>query len=508
MKLSELLLSAGYTPGAELTDCEITEIVTDSRRATYNSMFICLSGSEGDGHSHTREALLKGAACVVIERGVPNDLPPTRKRVSVITCDSTREAAARLYSAWYGHPSRRMKLIAVTGTNGKTSVSVMLKAIFEAAFYKCGIIGTVACYSGKRQIFAEPDDPLANMTTPDPKQLYRMLAFMAADRVDCVFIEASSHALKLRKLDAIEFDCGVFTNIGADHMDFHKTAEDYLASKLRILRLCKKALVNADSAYAGRIWKEAEKRCSVKSYSADGRAADFVAEDPACNGAGGICYTLRSKNTVMRVESPIPGEFTVDNTLCAASCALMMGISHHAVQSALSSLSGVEGRVERIKSCVPVNFSVYIDYAHTPDALEKLLRSFNGMKRGKNGEKHGRTVLVFGCGGDRDRTKRPEMGRIASLLADRCIITSDNSRGEKTEDIISDIMSGFDTDRDHAVIPDRREAIENAIREAHGGDIIILAGKGHEKYEIDQSGRHEFDEKNIVLEAINKYYGR
>ena len=501
MKLSELLKISGIEPENPIEDGEITEIVTDSRRAGYGSMFVCLSGNSDDGHAHITEALMRGATCVVAQKGMPSDLPVRHNRINLILCDNTRSAVSKLYSAWYGEPAKKLKIIAVTGTNGKTSVAVMLKAIFEAAYYKCGVVGTVACYSGKRRIFAAPDDPLANMTTPDPHQLYRMLAFMAADKVDYVFMEASSHALKLNKLDAIEFECGIFTNLTPDHLDFHLTMEDYLASKLSLFTLCKRGLVNEDSEYFGTILSECGEYCDIRSYSQRINTADFYAEDVINDRADGIKYTLRSKNTVMKIQSPIPGSFTVDNTLCAASCALMLGVPTAAIQSGLRSLSGVEGRVEKIKTDFSIDFSVFIDYAHTPDALERLLKSFGGMRR--HGE---RIVLLFGCGGDRDKTKRREMGRIASEYADRCIITSDNSRGESVSNIINDIMSGFDKSRPHDVIESRAAAIDSVIRTAQKGDIIILAGKGHEKYEIDKSGRHEFDERNIALQAIKKYY--
>lgn len=500
MKLSELLYAAGLAPESPFSDCEITEVVTDSRRAGYGCLFVCLSGTVADGHAYVKQALIKGASCVVVESGIPADLPPYHNKVNIVYCSNTRLAAAKLYSAWYGDPAKKLRLIAVTGTNGKTSVTVMLKAIFEAAYYKCGIIGTVACYSGRRRILASPDDPLANMTTPDPRQLYRMLAFMAADRVDYVFIEASSHALKLYKLDAIEFECGIFTNLTTDHLDFHGTMEDYLASKLRLFNLCKCGLINADSPYFESVKREAEKHCSIKSFSALGRGADFRVEDLSYNGANGINYTLISKNTVVKIKSPIPGEFTVDNTLCAASCALMMGIPATTIRAGIGSLFGVDGRVERLKTGCDAKFSIFIDYAHTPDALERLLQSFRGMLRGD-----GRLILLFGCGGDRDRTKRAAMGRIASRLADRCIITSDNSRSEQAKNIIADIMSGFDRECPFDIVEDRRLAIELAVKTAREGDIIILAGKGHEGYEIDQMGRHEFNEKIIAVEAVKKY---
>lgn len=501
MRLSKLVEKAGLASECNFSDTEITDIVTNSREATYGCMFVCLSGRSEDGHRHIVEALLKGASAVVIEFGVPNDLPDTHQSVNIIVCDNTRLAAARLYSAWYGDPAQKLKMIAVTGTNGKTSVTFMLKAIFEAALFKCGIIGTVACYSGHKRIFAAPDDPLANMTTPDPRQLYRMLAYMVADNVDYVFIEASSHALKLFKLDAIEFECGIFTNLTVDHLDFHKTMDDYYLSKARLFSLCKKALINADDAFFERLRSDIIDKCEISTYSVKENRSDFEAQNIINFGTEGINYVLKSQNTVMRVTSPIPGMFTVANTLCASACAILCGIPPSVIQSALRSLLGIDGRMERVKLCHGTDFSMFIDYAHTPDALEGVLKTVRGFRRDNE-----RIVLVFGCGGDRDHSKRPIMGRIASEMADFSIITADNSRNEETSDIISEIMSGFDKRAEYVIIEDRRAAIEYAIQNAKSGDVIILAGKGHEKYEIDKNGRHEFDERKIAVELAEKYY--
>ena len=503
MKLFKLLTEAGIVPDCEIKDEEITEIVTDSRKACLGCMFICLSGGRSDGHRYILEAMLRGAVAVVVQTGTEIPVPEHCPYVNIIGCENTRRAAAMLYSAWYGHPSRRMKVIGVTGTNGKTTVTHMLRSVFEAALYKCGVIGTVYCSSGDRQIFAQPGDPLANMTTPDPRELYRLLAYMAADKVDYVFMEVSSHALALCKVDAITFDSAVFTNLSPEHLDFHGDMENYALSKAKLFSLAERSVINSDDGHANLMEKASAGR--VYRYSAGknrDRPADFYAENIVNSRAGGINYTLRSKNTIMKVKSPIPGAFNVDNTLCAAACGLLHGIAPSVICEAMGVMRGVEGRMERVRLCGHADFSVFVDYAHTPDALENLLITAGELK----GEE-GRIVLVFGCGGDRDRSKRPQMGSIASKYADLAVITSDNSRSEDPLEIISQIESGLLPDGcPHLSIESRREAIEYVIKNARSGDVILLAGKGHEKYEIDRFGRHELDEKKIAAEMAEKYH--
>lgn len=502
MRLSKLLEEAGISANDNILDAEITEIVTDSRRASFGCMFICLSGGTSDGHLYIRDAMLRGAVAVIVDKGTNAELPEANPYVNVIEHENTRRAAAMLYSAWYGHPARKLKIVGVTGTNGKTSVTHLLRTVFEAALYKCGVIGTVYCSSGERRIYARPDDPLANMTTPDPCQLYRLLAFMAADKVDYVFMEVSSHALKLCKADAIEFDTAIFTNLSPEHLDFHKTMEDYAESKAKLFRMARQSLINGDDESAHHMESEASGKVYKYSVRPNGFVNDFYAERVINNGLRGINYTLRSKNTIMKLSSPIPSDFTAYNTLCVAACALLHGIAPYVICNALSGEMGVDGRMEKIKINENADISVFIDYAHTPDALENLLRSVNRFK----GEGQ-RTVLLFGCGGNRDKTKRPAMGRIASELADLVIVTSDNSRGESADAIISDIVGGFSENGcPYEIIIDRREAIEFAIKNARHSDVILLAGKGHEKYEIDSTGKKDFDEKKIVVELIEKYY--
>jgi UDP-N-acetylmuramoyl-L-alanyl-D-glutamate--2,6-diaminopimelate ligase len=496
MRLKELLDRAGIFDTRDIPDILISEIVTNSTKADRGSLFVCLEGAKNDGHRHVREALMLGAVAVVVQYGTKVEMPPCCENTVFIYCENTRRAAAKLYNAWYGCPTENLKIIAVTGTNGKTSTVTILKRIFESAFYKCGIIGTVECVSGEHRLSANPDSPLANMTTPDPKELYRTLAFMAADGVEYVFMEASSHALKLSKLDAIEFDTAIFTNLTPEHLDFHDNMEDYKESKAKLFSMSRTALINADDPSGKYMISHAKGK--VYTYSPKGEFAFFRAENVNVDGKG-IAYTLVSKNWIMKIKSPLSGGFNVDNTLAAVSCALICGISPATVSEALRSMPGVTGRMEKIDLGVDADFSVYIDYAHTPDALKNLMLSAKEMSSATS-----RLVLLFGCGGDRDKTKRAVMGKIASSMASMTIITSDNSRGEKKESIIEDIMQGFDNTRDHVVIPDRREAIEFAIMNARAGDVILLAGKGHEKYEIDTDGKHPFDERQIVRNALKK----
>ena len=508
MRLCELLKNTKMFGAEDHPDVEISEITTNSLKAGKGSMFICLEGSKADGHRYIKEALINGAVAVVVQRGNRFERPSFCESIIFIECDNTRRAAAELYNSWYGCPSEKLKIIAVTGTNGKTSVTFILKAIFEAALYRCGIIGTVECLSGKRRVFANPDSELANLTTPDPKELYRTLALMAAEGVDYVFMEASSHALKLSKLDALKFDTAIFTNLTPDHLDFHLTMEDYRESKAKLFSMCKTAILNADDD-ACEYMKD---RCvgQIYTYSGKGNPADFMARnaelfkitEKTSDSSAGIRYDLASKKAYMRVQSSLRGIFNIDNTLAAASCALLHGISPAIISESLASMGGVNGRMQKIKLPQGADFSVYVDYAHTPDAVDNLLKSARSMCA------DGRLILLFGCGGDRDRSKRAVMGRIASQKADFVVITSDNSRGEDKNAIIEDIMSGFDRKTPHKIIVDRKEAIEFVVNNASSGDVILLAGKGHEKYEIDDHGKREFDECRIVAEAAKKRFER
>ena len=494
MLLLDLLRSAGvYYRACGDENINIDQISSDSRSVGGNTLFVCIRGRNHDGHSHVKEAIANGAVAIIAEDEL-QDLP---SRVTAIYTHDTRAALARLWDAYYGHPARDMKLIAVTGTNGKTTVSFMLDAIFSAALSKCGLIGTVYCRTPKRLL----QIPKGDMTTPDPEVLYRVLAEMKCDGAEYVFIEASSHALALGRLEPLNFEAAIFTNLTPEHLDFHLNLDNYFLAKASLLEKCKCAYINLDDSHASRYRAYARAmgcRAKLKFFSASGREeADYRADKMHLNGVNGISYTYRSSNTVCDIRSPIPGRFTVDNTLAAAAVAFDFGISAGCVAEALAGFGGAPGRLKRVKIPSGYAASVYIDYAHTPDALENILTAAKGFL-----PKSSRLILVFGCGGDRDRLKRPQMGRIATGIADFTIITSDNSRSELPEDVIADILSGIDIASEHAVIVSRSDAIKYAVRNAKDGDIILLCGKGHEKYEIGIGGRREFDEARIVENTV------
>lgn len=485
---------------------EITGIASDSGDVEAGNLFVCLRGTKNDGHRYIRAAVENGALAVLTEEGSSFDFDfESAPAVLHLSTENTRRALSFLFNSWYGDPAKNMKLVAVTGTNGKTSLTFMLRAIFGAALVKTGLIGTVVCYSGDRKLESSSSKSTSNMTTPDPRDLYRILSVMAEDGDEVVFLEASSHALALDKLAPLHFAAAVFTNLTPEHLDFHGDMLSYLAAKKKLFSMCDLAVINADDKYACEIRHAAEDGgCSKIRLCTcnDSKRTDYLAADTVNLGVDGIEYLLSSVCHVFKVKSPIPGRFTVMNTLEAAACALEMGISPQNVQDALRHMGGIDGRFERVKLCPGADFSIFIDYAHTPDALENLLLTVRGFRR--SGE---RIVLLFGCGGDRDRGKRAVMGRIASELADFVIVTSDNSRSEEPADIISDIMVGFDYSRAHAiVIENRAEAIDYAVRNALSGDIILLAGKGHEAYEIDKNGKRPFSEKKIAQESARKYY--
>jgi len=525
MNLEKLLSDAGIEYRAVgPTDIEISAIVSDSRRVCNNCLFLCIRGIKNDSHRYIGDVCAAGAAAVAVEDDGEHALPHTPAGVTIIYTKDTRAALARLWYARYElRTAGRMRLVAVTGTNGKTTVSYMLRSIFGAAMHRCGIIGTVRCETPLAVLDTRgdarfrPDDENANMTTPDPGQLYRMLAAMRDDGAEYVFMEATSHALALRKLEPLHFAAAVITNLTPEHLDFHGTMEDYFLAKARILRQSDVAVINADDPWCERFVAYAEENgcpCAVngkmilcsagRPLFKSTRCECFTAENVRDLGSEGISYTLCTPHGIRAIRCPTPGTFTVMNSLEAAACAITLGVSGGFVADALAASSGTPGRLERVRLGAGFPASVFIDYAHTPDALENLLRTARGILDARaacRGVHEGRLVLVFGCGGDRDRRKRPEMGRIASRMADYTYITSDNSRTEDPEEIIKEIMSGFDPSAPHETVTDRRTAIRRAVISAERGDIILLAGKGHEQYEIDASGRHEFREADIVRAA-------
>ncbi len=493
MKLKLLCDAASIDCPEVYFDWEIEDISTDSRTTKPNAIFVCLRGTQFDSHNYIKDAIQNGAVCVLTDRD--HLKTEAKEGVAFLECDDPRAALAYLWNAWYGFPCRDLKMIGITGTNGKTSVAHMLCTILRTAWHSCGIIGTVGCETEKGSIPTALDAGLSNLTTPDPKDLYRIFAQMREEGVEYVVMEVSSHALALQKLAPVLFEAAVFTNLTPEHLDFHKTMEAYADAKASLFQKTKLAVCNADSPYCERILRDAT--CRSILCTAKEKNADYSVDEVEIQAQNGVAYRLCSARTRLRISCPIAGEFTVMNSMQAAICALELGCSPAAIKTALATMGGVKGRMERVRLGLEADFSVLIDYAHTPDALEKLLLTARDLV-----QKGGRTVVLFGCGGDRDHTKRAVMGEIAARLSDHVIITSDNSRGEDPMQIICQIVAGIPPQKAYTVIPDRASAIRYAIENAKAGDLILLAGKGHEEYEIVGEERRPFCEGRLVKEAF------
>ena len=484
MKLFDICQRAGISCPEHLKHIEVEGISSRSNEIKQNYVFVCLRGTKLDGHDYIEQAFMRGACAVMIE-----DEKYACDRSILV--ESTRRALSRTLNVLWGEPTKRLKFIGVTGTNGKTSVSAMIKNIFDVNHISCEVIGTLNCSS-----FSEKNpNPQANLTTPDPEELYPMLLGMARAGVEYVVMEASSHALKLCKLDPINFEIGIFTNLSEDHLDFHLNMEDYFKSKLLLFDRCRVGIINIDDEYGKRLFEVAS--CEKYSCSME-QSADFVSKDIISLAKKGSKYTVWSAKGEFDILCKIPGEFSIMNSLQASACALALDIDNRTISSSFDLFDRVRGRLERIEIFEERGFSVFIDYAHTPDALLKLLQTAKALKKGA-----GRIILLFGCGGDREKQKRSLMGAIASENADITIITSDNPRSEDPIDIINDILVGIDRSSEYVAIPDRAQAIRTAILLARKDDIVLLAGKGHEDYEIPARGRAHFDEREILRRIKN-----
>lgn len=461
----------------KFSDVEILGITSDSREIQNGYAFVCIKGVNDDGHKYAEIAAQKGAAVVITEHkmGVKNE----------IVLPDTREIYADMCANWFGKPANSLKLIGVTGTNGKTSVTYMLKSILEHAGYKVGLIGTIQNMIGNESI------PTKN-TTPGVYELNRLFALMKENGCQYVVMEVSSHALDQKRVCNLCFDAAVFTNLTQDHLDYHITMENYLAAKKRLFKMCKTAIVNSDDEYCEELISGLD--CSVVSYSMSDSStysAKAVKYYPAS-----VEYELVSNDILHHIKFNTGGKFSVYNSMCAAVTALQLGLPISLVSEALQSIEGIKGRAESVPT--GRDFTVIIDYAHTPDGLKNILKTF------KDCEKN-RLITLFGCGGDRDKTKRPIMGSIAVRYSDYVIVTSDNPRSEDPNEIIKDILvgtNGFNTPV--KVIENRIEAIKYAVSIAKPNDIIVLAGKGHETYQILKTGTIHLDEREVVREALNE----
>ena len=489
MRLKELLFGEGLECPSAYENVDIPRIVTNSGDVTPSCMFICHEGNDKKRRQYINEAIGKGAV-VILASQVRDECVGG---AAIIKTDNTRRVAARLYSKQCCIPGDKLKIIGVTGTNGKTSVCCALECIAMAAGKKCAVIGTVGC-----RIDGRETENYGGLTTPDSAELYPLLARMCEAGVEYVFMEVSSHALAQHRVDGITFECAAFTNLSRDHLDYHADMEDYFLCKARLFSISRKKIINIDGAYGKRLLSmyPDSVTCSV------GGDGDFFAQNVRCDTEG-TEYQLIYEGGRQHIRIGALGDFSAENSLTAAAVAMELGMTVDAVVEGLSHFCGARGRMERVDVSAP--FCVIIDYAHTPDGLERALRSTRDLRDATNAT--GKVILVFGCGGDRDRGKRKDMGIIATRLADEVIVTSDNPRGEHPEEIISQIMRGTDKEKPCVAITSRRRAIEYAVEIADEGDVILLAGKGHEKYQILADGKHPFDETEIVKQAVSVRYG-
>ncbi len=492
MTLKGILAESGgaYSLAQGKGDTVITAVEYDSRKVREGSLFVAVEGLQSDGHAFVSRAVDAGAGAVLISSAKAGEFSGLLRRgVDVLVSDNTRHALSAVSAAFYSFPSRSLKVFGVTGTNGKTSITYMLESIMKAWGQKPGVIGTVNYRWGDRNMDA-PN------TTPESRDLQELLYTMKSDGTDTVIMEVSSHALDLNRADSIDFDVAMFTNLTRDHLDYHGTFENYFNAKKKLFGLVeqsakqvKAAVVNADDSYGAEILDGG----SRYSYRFAGFGFSKSAEyrpDPSSvvSGVAGVRYLMDNPHRGALIELQVAGRFHVYNSLCALAAADQAGVPFEVIQEGLRNLPAVPGRFHVIPS--KLGFCAVVDYAHTGDALQKLLLSARDLEPA-------RIITVFGCGGDRDKGKRPIMGKIAEEASDIVVITSDNPRTEEPKAIINDIIAGL-AKKNHTVIVEREDAIHHAIRIAKEGDLIVIAGKGHEDYQIIGTTKTHFDDCDIA----------
>lgn len=474
MKLAELLRDTPHTLVGCNGELEITGICRDSRRAAPGSIFVAIRGYQADGHRFVPEALAAGCTAAVVEQA-PDDKGP------YIVVSDSRRALATLANTFFGYPARDMKLVGVTGTNGKTTTTHLLKGLIEQCTgQKVGLIGTNHILYGDEVIPAE-------RTTPESYELYRLLGVMRDAGCAWVVMEVSSHSLALDRVYGLHFAAAAFSNLTRDHLDFHGSMEEYARAKSKLFTRCDAAVLNADDPWHTVMQNAAT--CPCTAYSAQSDNADLVAKNIKLK-ADHVEFEAVATGHIGRVRLAIPGMFSVYNALCTVGVGLALGFDFQQVVDAMRTLHGVTGRIE----VVPTNtdYTVIIDYAHSPDGMENVLRAVRGFAQK-------RVIALFGCGGNRDKTKRPIMGKTGGDLADVCVVTTDNPRDEDPQSIIDDILPGMkDCPAEVHVVVDRREAIQYALDLAQPGDVVVLMGKGHETYQEVKGVKLHLDEREEI----------
>lgn len=475
MKLKDLLKDVEILSASADMHLEITGVSYDSRTVQPGDLFVAIRGETDDGSHYISQAVEQGALCAVTEA-------PLSETVPHVTVSSCRRALALISANWFGHPAREMTLVGVTGTNGKTTVTYLIKRILEEkAGAKVGLIGTICNMVGQEALPAE-------RTTPDAWHLQQLLHHMAHSGCTHVVMEVSSHALALDRVHGTRFHVAVFTNLTQDHLDFHHTMEDYCTAKSRLFHNCDLAVYNADDPWSQRLLSG----CLCRRFSYGLGPAQLQGEDMALL-ADHVQYTAQTAQQRIEVHAAIPGMFSVYNTLAAMAACQNLGVPAEDCAAVLRGCRGAKGRLEVVPT-PGKPYTVLIDYAHTPDALENVLTAVRGFAKG-------RTVALFGCGGDRDRTKRPLMGKIVSALADYAIVTTDNPRTEEPSAIIADILAGMSGEA-YCVVENRIRAIHWALDHAEEGDVIVLCGKGHEDYQEIGRTKYPLDERQVVAEHL------
>ena len=472
MRVSELLNTT--------CDTEVSGLCFDSEKVKEGDLFFCLVGAENDGHMFAADAISRGAAAVVVERTLALDVPQ-------IEVADTRKALSHAASAFYGNPSKRLKMIGITGTNGKTTTTYIVKSIIEAAGFSCGLIGTNAV----EYLESKTD---ARLTTPDPIELHAILKEMSDAGVEYVVMEVSAHALKLSKVDGIVYEVAAFTNFSRDHLDFFGSMDNYAQAKMSFFspEHARSAVVNADDTLGNAILKNS--KLPAVTYGVD-NPSDVFGIDLEMS-AYGLSYVINMADNVGRVKFSLTGRFNMYNTLCAAAIAMSLGFDLNTVIAGIRNVKKIDGRFNIINMS---KCNVIIDFAHTDDGIANILRAIREFAPA-------RIITVFGCGGNRDRTKRAVMGKIVSQMSDYCFVTSDNPRFEPPQDIIDEIASGIDEigKTNYQKIVDRKQAIREAIAMANKNDIVLIAGKGAEKYNDVMGRKQPYNDEKYVLEIAGE----
>ena len=480
MKLLELLNGVKYEVKGGSLEREINHLQYDSRKIIDGDMFVCLKGFEVDGHKYAQKAIELGAKVIVCE----NDIEIKGDDVTVIKVKEGRKALATMAANYYGHPSKKLKLIGVTGTNGKTTTVYILKSMLEKAGYKVGLVGTIANYIGDEELKSE-------RTTPESLELQKLFSDMVDKGCEYCVMEVSSHSLELDRVYGCEFEVGIFTNLTRDHLDFHKTFDNYYNAKFKLFERSKTSVINIDDNYGYRVLNDVKKIEGKKilTYSIKNES-DFKATNIKLD-KGDMHYEVNGSEYI----SSLPGEYNIYNGLGAIAALNSLKIKEEYIKDGIKNVV-VPGRCERIGHKYDIPYEIVIDFAHTPDGLKNILETLRGFTTN-------RLIAVYGCGGDRDKVKRAEIGRVGTEIADLAIITSDNPRNEDPMAIIKEIVSGIKK-TNYLAIENRVEAIKLALSMAEPGDVVVMAGKGHENYQITNDGIIHFDEREIVDEILKK----